>query len=66
MFVRRRQSDPGIGPEHDPKAAVSIHDMTVAYQRRPVLWDLDLDVPRGVLAAVVCTTAGRPSQRPWM
>ena len=53
MLARRRQSDPGIGPEHDPRAAVSIHDMTVAYQRRPVLWDLDLDVPRGVLAAII-------------
>lgn len=53
MPVRRLQPDSPIGPEHDPEAAVSIHDMTVAYQRRPVLWDLDLDVPRGVLAAVI-------------
>ena len=42
-----------IGPEHAADAAVSIHDMTVAYHRRPVLWDLDLDIPRGVLAAVI-------------
>ncbi len=53
MPVHRRQSDSTIGPEHDSEAAVSIHDMTVAYQRRPVLWDLDLDIPRGVLAAVI-------------
>jgi len=41
------------GAEHDPDAALSIHDLTVAYDRRPVLWDVDLDVPRGCLAAIV-------------
>lgn len=41
------------GPEHDPTAALSIHDLTVAYDRRPVLWDVDLDVPAGCLAAIV-------------
>ena len=41
------------GPEHDPTAALSIHDLTVAYDRRPVLWDVDLDVPPGCLAAIV-------------
>ncbi|MDP7069719.1 MAG: metal ABC transporter ATP-binding protein [Phycisphaerales bacterium] len=41
------------GAEHDPDAALSIHDLTVAYDRRPVLWDVDLDVPAGCLAAIV-------------
>ena len=41
------------GDEHDPSAALSIHDLTVAYDRRPVLWDVDLDVPTGCLAAIV-------------
>jgi manganese/zinc/iron transport system ATP- binding protein len=41
------------GSEHDPDAAISIHDLTVAYDRRPVLWDVDLDVPTGCLAAIV-------------
>lgn len=53
MSNQHGHPDSGIGAEHDPHAAVSIHDMTVAYQRRPVLWDLDLDIPRGVLAAVI-------------
>ncbi len=53
MPVHHRHRNPPIGPEHDPQAALSIHDVTVAYHRRPVLWDLDLDIPRGVLAAVV-------------
>jgi len=33
--------------------AVEIHDMTVAYQRRPVLWDIDLQVPEGKLVGIV-------------
>lgn len=32
---------------------LEIHDMTVAYNRRPVLWDIDLIIPEGQLAAVV-------------
>jgi manganese/zinc/iron transport system ATP- binding protein len=32
---------------------VEIHDMTVAYHRRPVLWDIDLVVPEGQLIAIV-------------
>ena len=42
-----------IGPEHSSDSALSIHDMTVAYQSRPVLWDIDLDIPKGVLAAII-------------
>lgn len=33
--------------------ALSIHDLTVAYQTKPALWDVDLEVPQGVLLAVV-------------
>ena len=33
--------------------AFEIHDMTVAYQRRPVLWDIDLTIPAGNLAGIV-------------
>jgi hypothetical protein len=32
------------GPEHSLTAPVCIHDMTVAYHRKPVLWDVDLDL----------------------
>lgn len=34
-------------------AAIEVRDLTVAYQDKPVLWDIDLDVPYGVLMAVV-------------
>jgi manganese/zinc/iron transport system ATP- binding protein len=32
---------------------LEIHDMTVAYHRKPVLWDIDLVVPEGKLIGVV-------------
>jgi manganese/zinc/iron transport system ATP- binding protein len=41
------------GSEHSPAAPLSIHDMTVAYQRKPVLWDIDFDVPEGKLIGIV-------------
>ncbi len=40
-------------PEHSPSAPLSIHDMTVAYNRRPVLWDVDYDAPPRSLVAIV-------------
>ncbi|MGI9140310.1 MAG: metal ABC transporter ATP-binding protein [Gemmatimonadaceae bacterium] len=33
--------------------AIEVNDLTVAYRDRPVLWDLDLTVPAGVLMAIV-------------
>jgi len=33
--------------------AIEVTDLTVAYRDQPVLWDIDLDVPPGVLMAVV-------------
>jgi manganese/zinc/iron transport system ATP- binding protein len=33
--------------------AIEVHDLTVAYRDNPVLWDIDLTVPPGVLMAVV-------------
>ena len=36
-----------------PTTALEIHDMTVAYHRRPVLWDVDLQVPEGKLVGVI-------------
>lgn len=34
-------------------SAIEVHDLTVAYRDTPVLWDIDLRVPPGVLMAVV-------------
>ena len=36
----------------NPKA-VRVTDLTVAYRDKPVLWDVDLDVPEGVLMAIL-------------
>ena len=33
--------------------AIKIDDLTVSYNQKPVLWDIDLDIPRGVLMAIV-------------
>jgi manganese/zinc/iron transport system ATP- binding protein len=41
------------GAEHSPRAPLSIHDLTVAYHRKPVLWDVDLDIPAGKLIGIV-------------
>jgi manganese/zinc/iron transport system ATP- binding protein len=41
------------GHDHDLSSPLSIHDLTVAYDRKPVLWDVDLDVPAGKLVGVV-------------
>ena len=35
------------------KIAIAIDDLTVAYNYKPVLWDIDLSIPEGVLMAIV-------------
>jgi manganese/zinc/iron transport system ATP- binding protein len=44
-----------LGPEHHPASPLSIDDVTVAYNRKPVLWDIDYDAPAngGSLIGVV-------------
>lgn len=32
---------------------IEVHDLTVAYQHRPVLWDIDLEFPEGELIGIV-------------
>ena len=39
-----------LGPE---KVPLWVNDLTVAYHRKPVLWDVDLSLPEGQLIAVV-------------
>ncbi len=54
MSTPRRDSD-GLSrlPEHSPESPLSIHAMTVAYRRKPVLWDVDYDAPAHRLIAIV-------------
>ena len=35
------------------RMALSIEDLTVAYHSKPAIWDIDLDVPEGVLMGIV-------------
>ena len=53
-------SDPSQGGnrlETEPDAALAspleIRDLTVAYHRKPVIWDIDYQAPRGKLIAIV-------------
>ena len=52
------QPRPGVqtvatGDEHPSHLPLSVHDMTVAYHRKPVLWDVDFDVPEAKLVGIV-------------
>ena len=44
---------PADGREHPADAPLSIHDMTVAYHHKPVLWDIDYDAEEGALIGIV-------------
>jgi manganese/zinc/iron transport system ATP- binding protein len=46
-------NQPAHASDHPISSPLSIHDMTVAYHRRPVLWDVDYDAPAGQLVAVI-------------
>ena len=37
----------------DSTIAIEIHDLTVSYDRKPVLWDIDVSIPSGQLVAIV-------------
>ncbi len=40
-------------PEHSAASPLSVHGLTVAYQNKPVLWDVDYEAPDRELIAVV-------------
>lgn len=37
----------------DGRVALSVNDLTVSYHSQPVLWDINLDIPSGVMAGIV-------------
>ncbi len=39
--------------ETEKSLAIEVEDLTVAYREKPVLWDIDLHVPGGVLQAII-------------
>src|SRR5688572_28809155 len=40
-------------PEISIQPALEIHDLTVAFDRKPVLWNIDLSLPQGKLVGIV-------------
>jgi manganese/zinc/iron transport system ATP- binding protein len=40
-------------PEHSADSPLAVHAMTVAYRRKPVLWDVDFDAPPRSLVAIL-------------
>ncbi len=42
-----------LSDDHPAWSPLSLHDMTVAYQRRPVIWDIDYKAQPGRLVAIV-------------
>ncbi|TVQ35865.1 MAG: metal ABC transporter ATP-binding protein [Geminicoccaceae bacterium] len=40
-------------PLHEPQQALHVEDLTVTYGGTPALWDIDLDIPPGVMCAIV-------------
>ncbi len=58
-LLHTKSVEPGVTvtlserPEHSPDSPVSIHALTVAYHRKPVLWDVDYDATPNKLIAIV-------------
>ncbi|MGJ3241995.1 MAG: metal ABC transporter ATP-binding protein [Opitutales bacterium] len=46
-------SGPTALPDQGGPAPLEIHDLTVAYQKKPVLYGIDLTVPRGALVGII-------------
>lgn len=53
LLSKQRRLPEAADQHHDPRAPISIHDMTVAYHRRPVLWDIDFAAEEGRLIGIV-------------
>ncbi len=52
-FPRLNRRAERLGDEHPSRAPLSIDDMTVAYNHKPVLWDIEYDAPEGRLIGIV-------------
>lgn len=48
-----QSSDAETRTEHNPCPPVEVHDLTVAYDQKPVLWDIDFELPEGKMTAIV-------------
>ncbi len=53
VLGRVRKEPAVLGAEHPEAAPLSIDDMTVAYHRKPVLWDIEYDAPEGKIIGII-------------
>jgi len=56
LLATHRPDSPGDlrgRPEHSAASPLSVHGLTVAYQGRPVLWDVEYEAPDRQLIAIV-------------
>ena len=51
--MRDSDATTGTAASTTDTPAITVTDLTVAYRERPVLWDIDLDVPPGIMMAIV-------------
>jgi len=43
-----------VAPVTDPaERPIEVHDLTVAYHKKPVLWGIDLEIPKGKLVGII-------------
>jgi manganese/zinc/iron transport system ATP- binding protein len=45
-----KEKDLELDPSLQP---LTIRDLTVSYNRKPVIWDIDLSIPKGHLVGIV-------------
>lgn len=55
MSTPKESGTPSQSPElgRSEPSPLEVHDLTLAYQKKPVLWGIDLEVPAGKLVGVV-------------
>lgn len=39
--------------DQQEKTAIEVHDLTVSYDKKPVLWDLDFELPEGKMIGII-------------
>jgi manganese/zinc/iron transport system ATP- binding protein len=53
VFKSEPSSTKGNGSIENQVWPLEVHDLTVAYQKKPVLWGIDLSVPKGKLVGII-------------
>ncbi len=53
MSIAMPEHSHGVHAAYSARLALAVDDLTVAYNEKPAIWDIDLAVPEGVLMGVV-------------